>query len=465
MWRRIGCSVFVAALAACGGDGVTDPGTTGGDDPGTSVTALSVSPAAKTMVVGETLQLAVQALDKLGLPLACTHTYVSSAANVAAVSSGGVVTAKAVGSAVIKVSCLAGISAEVKINVVAKVRLAATLVVTPGEKTLNIGESIKLNIAAKALDGLACDCTPTYVSANAAIASVTSTGLVKAKAAGEVWITVTCVGGVSAKVKIIVKASLELPVSIGISPVKNLLVGETFKLKLTVKDKYGNPCDCQPTFVSANVNIAKVSVGGLITAKAAGEVWITVTCVGGLSAKVKVIVVAAPHVPVPHTVTIDPLLGSLKIGATIKLNIVAKDINGLLCDCTPVYSSDNLAIATVSASGLVTAKAAGEVWINVLCAGGVSAKVKVIVRAAVASVTLGPVSLKLKIGSTLQLTAIAKDINGLPVDCLCTFSSLAPLLATVTETGLVSGLLPGLAEVSATCEGITVKSSLLLSLL
>ena len=94
-----------------------------------------------------------------------------------------------------------------------------------------------------------------------------------------------------------------------------------------------------------------------------------------------------------------------------------------------------------------------------------SAKVKVIVRAAVASVTLGPVSLRLKVGSKLQLTAIARDIDGLPVDCVCTYGSLAPLLAKVTTTGLVTGLLPGLAQVSATCEGVTVKSSLLLSLL
>jgi uncharacterized protein YjdB len=366
---------------------------------------------------------------------------------------------------VIKVTCLAGTTAEVKIDVVAKVRLAATVIVTPGEQTLNIGSTLKLKVAAKALDGLACDCTPTYTSGNKAIATVSLAGRVKAKAAGEVWITVACAAGVSARVKIIVKVNLEPPVTLAVSPVKNLLVGETFKLKLTVKDRFGQPCECQPAFSSDNLAISKVSLNGLITARAAGEAWITVKCAGGLTAKVKVIVIAGPAAPVPHTVSIDPLLGSLKIGAAVKLNIVAKDINGLLCDCTPVYSSDNRAIATVTAGGLVTAKAAGEVRINVLCAGGVSAKVKVIVRAAVASVTLGPVSLKLKVGSTLQLTAIARDIDGLPVDCVCTYSRPTPLLAKVTTTGLVTGLLPGLAEVSATCEGVTVKSSVLLSLL
>lgn len=456
MWRRMSCSAFLAALAACsGGSGVTDPGTIGAENPA-PVAALSVTPDSKTLAVGETLKLTLTATDKLGLPCDCKPTYTSSALQVATVTSTGLVLGKAEGSATIKVTCVGGISAYVKIKVVAKVKVPVSVTVSPDTTTLNIGAKVQLSVTAKDTYGLPCDCAPTYTSANPLIASVSATGLVTAKAVGETWITVLCVGGVSVKAKIIVKASVGLPATITIAPLKDLLIGESVKLSLTVKDINGLPCDCQPTYVSADAKIAAVTSGGWVTAKAAGEVYITVTCVGGISAKVKVKVIA-----VPKTIVIDPVLDPLKIGVSLKLKITAKDINGLPCDCLPVYASADAKIATVSSDGWVTAKAAGEVWITVTCVGGVSAKVKIVVLGPVATLTLDPPSATLKIGSTLQLKVIAKDIHGLPVDCLCTFESLSPLLAKVTDSGLVSGLLPGLVEIKATCEGITAKTSLL----
>ncbi|HUQ14500.1 MAG TPA: Ig-like domain-containing protein [Gemmatimonadales bacterium] len=449
--------MFLVALAACAGDsGVTGPATTSPESPSAPVTALSVTPGSKTLVIGETLALSITAKDNLGLPCDCKPTYASSAVQVATISAVGVVTGLAEGSATIKVTCIGGVSAEVRITVVANVAVPLSVTIAPELKTLAVGGTVQLSVAAKDINGLPCDCKPTYSSADPAIATVSATGLVTAKAAGEVWITVSCVGGVSAKAKIIVSAELGIPAVITISPdLKNLLIGESVQLSLTVKDKLGLPCACNPTYISADIKIATVSSTGLVTAKAAGEVWITVICSGGLSARVKIIVTA-----VASTVSLDPVLSALKIGANIQLKVVAKDINGLPCDCKPTYSSADPAIATVSATGLVTAKAAGEVWITVSCVGGVSVKVKITVLAKVATISLSPASVTLKIGSTLQLSVVAKDIEGLPVDCICTFESLDPLLAKVTGTGLVTGLLIGLVEVRATCEGITAKSTI-----
>jgi hypothetical protein len=50
------------------------------------------------------------------------------------------------------------------------------------------------------------------------------------------------------------------------------------------------------------------------------------------------------------------------------------------------------------------------------------------------------------------------------VDCVCTYENLNPLLAKVTASGLVTGLLAGLVEIRSTCEGITAKANLTLVL-
>jgi glucose/arabinose dehydrogenase len=60
------------------------------------------------------------------------------------------------------------------------------------------------------------------------------------------------------------------------------------------------------------------------------------------------------------------------------------------------------------------------------------------------------------VGQTIQLTATARDAGGNVLeDRVFDWASSDPSIATVTETGLVTGLAQGEAEISATAEGIT----------
>ena len=81
--------------------------------------------------------------------------------------------------------------------------------------------------------------------------------------------------------------------------------------------------------------------------------------------------------------------------------------------------------------------------------------------APVATVTVSPASSNLAIGQTLQLVATLKDAAGNTLTGRSiTWSSGAPLLASVNGTGLVSGLVAGLVPITATSEGKSGSASI-----
>jgi plastocyanin len=73
----------------------------------------------------------------------------------------------------------------------------------------------------------------------------------------------------------------------------------------------------------------------------------------------------------------------------------------------------------------------------------------------VATVAVTGPSTSLAVGSTLQLTAVPKDANGTAITGLsATWSTSDQARATVSSTGLVSGVAAGPATISATVSGI-----------
>ena len=60
------------------------------------------------------------------------------------------------------------------------------------------------------------------------------------------------------------------------------------------------------------------------------------------------------------------------------------------------------------------------------------------------------------VGETLQLTAIARDVNGLTLpNAKITYSASPTSVISVNETGLVTGIGPGMGSVTATSGNVT----------
>ncbi|MDE2752101.1 MAG: Ig-like domain-containing protein, partial [Gemmatimonadota bacterium] len=131
-----------------------------------------------------------------------------------------------------------------------------------------------------------------------------------------------------------------------------------------------------------------------------------------------------------------------------------------MAGATVAWASDNAPVATVGGSGLVTAPDNGTSTITATAgAGSGSATVSVAQR--VSAVTVTPAADTLVAGDTLRLAAVATDANGHAVSgAEFRWASSDTLVAVVDDAGLVSGLGPGQAELTATAAGVTGRADL-----
>src|SRR6266704_3579014 len=77
-----------------------------------------------------------------------------------------------------------------------------------------------------------------------------------------------------------------------------------------------------------------------------------------------------------------------------------------------------------------------------------------LLQSVVVTVTVSPAAPSVALGGTLQLTATPKDVNGNPLTGrTVTWASSAPAVATVSGSGVVTGMAAGTATITATSEG------------
>lgn len=243
----------------------------------TPVESITLDPAAKTVLEGESFTIAAtvapdNATDK-------TIKWSSSDESVATVKDGVVTTLKA-GSVVITATAAdpGAVKAECAVTVNGKVN---SITLNATEKKLWLAETFQLEAAVE--PATATDKTVTWASSNTAVATVDDKGLVTAVADGEAEITVTANdgGGAKATCKVIVKTKVE---TITLDVVEKALeIGETLKVAATVAPEAAS--DKTVTWTSSNPAVATVDANGLVTAVKPGATTITVTANDGGGAK------------------------------------------------------------------------------------------------------------------------------------------------------------------------------------
>jgi len=423
------------------------------------VASVAVSPTTAGLTVGQTAQVTATPKDANGTPLSGRAvTWATSNATVATVSGSGVVTGVAAGSATITATSegQSGTSAVTVTNAP-----VASVTVSPTAATVTVAATTQLTATPKDANGTALSGrVVTWATSNAAVATVSASGLVTGVAVGSATITATSEGqsGTSAL------TVTNVPVaSVTVSPTAaGLTVGATTQLTATPQDANGTALSGRAiTWATSNAAVATVSVSGLVTSIAAGSATITATSEGqsGTSA------ITVTSVPVA-SVTVSPATASITVGATTQLTANPKDANGTaLSGRVVTWATSNAAVATVSASGLVTGVAAGSATITATSEGKSGTSAITVTNVPVASVAVTPATANLPVGSTLQLTVTLKDALGNPLSGrVVTWASNAPGVAAVSGTGLVTGLGIGGVTITATSEGQSGSSAVTVSL-
>ncbi len=157
--------------------------------------------------------------------------------------------------------------------------------------------------------------------------------------------------------------------------------------------------------------------------------------------------------PVATTVEVTPATSTLSaLGETVQLTATVSDQNGnVMSGASVTWSSGDVSVATVSATGLVTAAGNGTATITAT-SGNASGTATVMVEQAAAAITVAPDSVLLtELGETAQLTAEVTDANGNVIaNATVSWSSGDEAVATVDATGLVTAVANGSTTVTAT---------------
>lgn len=246
-----------------------------------SVTSVTLSQSSISMKEGNTYQLSASVY-----PTNATNKNVnwsSSNTSVATVNN-GLVSAKSAGTATI--TCRAadgsGKYATCKVSVESATVYVSSITLNKTSTSLYVGETTQLT--ATVSPNSATNKSVSWASNNTGVASVSSNGLVTAKAAGTA--TITCKAkdgsGKLATCTILVKERVE-PTAITLSTTRaSLTEGETLQLVATVSPS--DAADKAVTWISDNNAVATVDSNGLVTAKVAGTANIIATTSNNLAA-------------------------------------------------------------------------------------------------------------------------------------------------------------------------------------
>ncbi len=409
----------------------------------TSVSVVTITASVPTLPVGGTSQFAAQITDPQGNILLRPITWASNTPGIATVSASGIVQGVSLGSAII-VATSATVSARVTVNVT--IPPVATVYLTAPQTTLQPTQSTQTAVVLRDLLGnVLTGRVITYSTSDPAIATVSATGLVTAVGPGTATITALSEGK-TGTVSVTIPTVMSVTVS---APLTTLQIGQTTQAVAVLRDAQGNPVTGRAvTWTSSNPAALSVSASGLITAVGPGASTITATS-GGVNGTLSV------SVPTVTTVTVTASPSVLQPGQTSQASVVLLDGTGSVIIGRPItYSSANPAIATITASGLITAISPGTVQISAL-SDGVTGTMTITVPP-VASVSVSAPLTTLQVGQTTQATATLRDAQGNAVsNRTVTWASSNPAAFTVSATGLITAVAPGSSQITATSEGIT----------
>jgi trimeric autotransporter adhesin len=213
-------------------------------------------------------------------------------------------------------------------------------------------------------------------------------------------------------------------------------------------------------WASSNTEVATVDQKGLVTAVSLGSTKITASLSGIISPAVTLPVVTIVSVAIEQK---SPY--KILVKGTLQFTAMATFSDGSNEDCTlsSKWASSAPTVAVITAIGALTANAPGTANITATLYGVTSAPLVLLVSAPPTGPSISSVAVSrdkvanLVVGSTQQFTAQALSTDGSVADVTsqATWSSSDQSVATVSSSGVVTGIGPGQANITAYYSGVT----------
>lgn len=373
-------------------------------------------------------------------------SWISTNEIIAKVSNNGIITAIKPGKAIIRaITEDGGFTAECAVTVVQPV---ASVTISPKSANLIVGKNATLS--ASVLPTNADNKSITWSSSDSSIASVSESGIISAVSPGVAQIYAS--SNYNPEIKDFCEVTVIQPVT-GLNLDKNemeMVEDESTRLQATVLPD--NASNKKVNWTSSDISIAMVSGDGTVYAIKAGQATIMATSEdGGFVALCKVTV--KPKTVLAESIRFNTSASKLAVGESLQLTVSISPENAT--SKTLKWSSTNTSVATVDASGLVSAIAQGTTQIVATTTDGsnLSAICDITVEKQfvyVSDLQITPASKRLAIGETIPLDVIIKPSDA--TNKAVVWSSTNPGVASVSKEGLVTAVSKGEAIIIASSQ-------------
>ena len=367
----------------------------------------------------------------------------SSDPSVASVSVDGVVTAISRGTAVI--TCTTKDSSKTAKCTVKVLKTIKSTSVSLDIRSLTLDDGKSEKLTATIRPSNVSITSLTWKTSNKKVATVSSSGVVKAVGPGKCTITViTKDTGKKATCKVTVVETPVKRVKLNRTTL-SLTIDKTYKLKATTVPSYAT--NQKVTWKTSNKKIVRVSQTGKIRAVAAGTATITVVTEDGNKKATCTVTVKRPKI---QSLSVEN--STIEMGLGTKQQIVLIPTPAAASTKKVKYESSNTAVAKVSSTGVVSAVGEGTAIITVTPRDGGNGTGTMIVikvqRKDVVGIRLNYSTKIMNVGDSLHLTATV-----LPEDATeqgVTWVSSNTNVATVDNKGNVIAVGTGFCRITAT---------------
>ena len=325
------------------------------------VSQVTLDRTTAELKAGETLALhaTVQPDDATNPAL----TWRSNNTAVATVDQGGLVTARAVGTANITATATDGSGQQAVCRVTVTPTQVSQVVVTPSTLDVEVDSSVVLT--ATVLPSAATNKVLTWRSSNTAVATVDSHGEVTARAVGTATITATATDGSGAFGTCQLSVNEVMVQQITLAPASaELHPGDELTINATVLPS--NTGNATLTWRSSNASVATVTSSGVVKAIGVGVATITATATDGSGKSATCRITVTPVYV--SSITLSATSIGLEVGTTSTLSATVFPANAT--DRSIAWSSSNTTVATVNNNGVVTARAIGTATITAMAQDG-----------------------------------------------------------------------------------------------
>jgi uncharacterized protein YjdB len=384
-----------------------------------------------------------------------TLSWTSSNNAVATVSS-GIITAVSAGSAIITATSIDGSNISATATVTVTTPNVSVSGITLNPTTLSLVQTQTSQITATVAPSNATNKTLSWISSNTGVATVSSSGLVTAVSAGSATITASSTDGSNKTATTAVTVTSNVPVtSVSLNrTTATMYVSDTLTLVATVLPS--NATNKSVTW-SSNSSNATVNSSGVVTAVSGGTATIRATTANGgyVASCVITILVHVSSISVsPSTITLTTgttrLLSSVLTTTILPSNASNKSIT---------WTSANNSIVLIASGNLVVGGSPGTTTITAQTADlGYTASVTVNTVAGVQSVSLNTSSVTIFRNATYQAIATVMPSNA--GNKTVSWVSALPSVATVSSTGLITGVSGGLAVITVITQDGNKRASM-----